>query len=131
MGDANPIRTLGDYSKPSNKGYRNTIELLVGKNVVPLPSDGIRGPHDTQYYMENPEQAFVEYAFSCIDEAGGTDIAKVTRKEPKTRQKWTRERKETINGRDQGIKEAIKIEGQDESRRSVYRSLESSSGSYK
>ncbi|GJY63338.1 hypothetical protein Tco_0464798 [Tanacetum coccineum] len=29
------------------------------------------GPHDTQYCMENPEQAFVEYAFSRIDEAGG------------------------------------------------------------
>nr|GEY20502.1 MAK10-like protein [Tanacetum cinerariifolium] len=128
IGDANPIRTLGDYSKPSNKGYRNTIELLVGKNVVPLRSAGIRdfaklvkanslpqdvpstsdrrlielenqvqrlmeahlaltqptqvnkitssceicsGPHDTQYYMENPEQAFVEYAFSRVDEAGG------------------------------------------------------------
>ncbi|GKC02813.1 hypothetical protein Tco_0994423 [Tanacetum coccineum] len=28
------------------------------------------GPHDTQYYMENPEQAFVEYASSRIDEAG-------------------------------------------------------------
>ncbi|GJW67383.1 zinc finger, CCHC-type containing protein [Tanacetum coccineum] len=27
MGDANPIRTLGDYSKPSHEGYRNTIEL--------------------------------------------------------------------------------------------------------
>ncbi|GJR19031.1 zinc finger, CCHC-type containing protein [Tanacetum coccineum] len=27
MGDENPIRTLGDYSKPSHKGYRNTIEL--------------------------------------------------------------------------------------------------------
>nr|GFA49655.1 hypothetical protein [Tanacetum cinerariifolium] len=33
MGDANPIRTLRDYSKPSHKGYRNTIELPVGKNV--------------------------------------------------------------------------------------------------
>ncbi|GKA50745.1 hypothetical protein Tco_0743818 [Tanacetum coccineum] len=33
MGDANPIRTLGDYSKPSHKGYRNTIELPVGSNV--------------------------------------------------------------------------------------------------
>nr|GEU64636.1 zinc finger, CCHC-type [Tanacetum cinerariifolium] len=41
MGDANPICTLGDYSKPSHKGYRNTIELLVGKNVVPLRSDTI------------------------------------------------------------------------------------------
>ncbi|GKE55520.1 hypothetical protein Tco_1494705, partial [Tanacetum coccineum] len=36
MGDANPIRTLGDYSKPSYKGYKNTIELLEGNNVVPL-----------------------------------------------------------------------------------------------
>nr|GEX86503.1 protein kinase-like domain, concanavalin A-like lectin/glucanase domain protein [Tanacetum cinerariifolium] len=32
-GDANSIRTHGDYSKPSNKGYRNTIELPVGNNV--------------------------------------------------------------------------------------------------
>ncbi|GJS81857.1 hypothetical protein Tco_0748398 [Tanacetum coccineum] len=42
MGDENPIRTLGDYSKPSHEGYRNTIELPVGKNVVSLPSDIIR-----------------------------------------------------------------------------------------
>nr|GEZ03842.1 zinc finger, CCHC-type [Tanacetum cinerariifolium] len=42
MGDTNPIRTLGDYSKPSHKGYKNTIELLVGNNVVPLRSDTIR-----------------------------------------------------------------------------------------
>ncbi|GJW44121.1 MAK10-like protein [Tanacetum coccineum] len=42
MGDANPIRTLRDYSRPSHKGYRNTIELLEGNNVVPLRSDTIR-----------------------------------------------------------------------------------------
>nr|GEV09957.1 MAK10-like protein [Tanacetum cinerariifolium] len=42
MRDENPIRTLGDYSKPSHEGYKNTIELLVGKNVVPLRSDTIR-----------------------------------------------------------------------------------------
>ncbi|GJZ66357.1 zinc finger, CCHC-type containing protein [Tanacetum coccineum] len=41
MGDANPIRTLGDYSKPSHEGYMNTIELPVGNNVVPLQSDTI------------------------------------------------------------------------------------------
>ncbi|GKB50167.1 MAK10-like protein [Tanacetum coccineum] len=29
------------------------------------------GPHDTQYCMENPEQAFVDYASSRADEAGG------------------------------------------------------------
>ncbi|GKA13704.1 MAK10-like protein [Tanacetum coccineum] len=42
MGDANPIRTLRDYSKPSHKGYKNTIELPVGNDVVPLRSDIIR-----------------------------------------------------------------------------------------
>nr|GEU82610.1 protein kinase-like domain, concanavalin A-like lectin/glucanase domain protein [Tanacetum cinerariifolium] len=42
MGDKNLIRTLGDYSIPSHKGYRNTIELCVGNNVVPLRSDTIR-----------------------------------------------------------------------------------------
>ncbi|GJW92364.1 hypothetical protein Tco_0169917 [Tanacetum coccineum] len=42
MGDANHIRTLGDYSKPSHEGYRNTIELPEGNNVVPLRSDTIR-----------------------------------------------------------------------------------------
>ncbi|GJX95130.1 zinc finger, CCHC-type containing protein [Tanacetum coccineum] len=42
MGDANPIRILGDYSKPSHEGYMNTIELPVGNNVVPLRSDAIR-----------------------------------------------------------------------------------------
>ncbi|GKB81103.1 MAK10-like protein [Tanacetum coccineum] len=33
--DKNLIRTLGDYSKPSHEGYRNTIELPVGNNVDP------------------------------------------------------------------------------------------------
>ncbi|GKD49808.1 zinc finger, CCHC-type containing protein, partial [Tanacetum coccineum] len=42
MGDANPIRNLGDYSKPSHEGYRNIIELPEGNNVVPLRSDTIR-----------------------------------------------------------------------------------------
>ncbi|GJV80536.1 hypothetical protein Tco_1516406 [Tanacetum coccineum] len=124
MGDANPIRTLRDYSRPSHKGYGNTIELPERNNVVPLQSNIIRlvkaislpqdvpstsdcrlielknqvkrsmeahlapkqlvqvnkitslceicsGPHDTQYCMENPEQAFVEYASSRTNEAGG------------------------------------------------------------
>ncbi|GJY81304.1 zinc finger, CCHC-type containing protein [Tanacetum coccineum] len=42
MGDANPIRTLGDYSRPSHEGYKNTIKLPEGNNVVPLRSDTIR-----------------------------------------------------------------------------------------
>ncbi|GJY13611.1 zinc finger, CCHC-type containing protein [Tanacetum coccineum] len=42
MGDKNHICTLGDYSKPSHEGYRNTIELPEGNNAVPLRSDTIR-----------------------------------------------------------------------------------------
>ncbi|GJT79692.1 hypothetical protein Tco_1054034 [Tanacetum coccineum] len=42
MGDENPIHTLGDYSKPSHEGYRNTIELPIGNNMVPFQSDTIR-----------------------------------------------------------------------------------------
>ncbi|GJS98305.1 MAK10-like protein [Tanacetum coccineum] len=42
MGDENPIHTLRDYSKPSHEGYKNTIELPVGNNVVPFRSDTIR-----------------------------------------------------------------------------------------
>ncbi|GJY96356.1 hypothetical protein Tco_0513266 [Tanacetum coccineum] len=137
MGDENPIGNLGDYSKPSHEGYRNTIELPAGNNVallkdlalydneswndlrdfakpvkeIALPQDvpstsdrrlielenqvqrlmeaylaltqptqvnkittscEIRsGPHDTQYCMENPEQAYVDYASSCTNEMGG------------------------------------------------------------
>nr|GEU29312.1 MAK10-like protein [Tanacetum cinerariifolium] len=42
MGDVNSICTLGDYSRPSYKCYRNTIELPEGHNVEPLRSDTIR-----------------------------------------------------------------------------------------
>ncbi|GJW02388.1 MAK10-like protein [Tanacetum coccineum] len=118
MGDENPIRTLGDYSKPSHEGYRNTIELPVKNNVertrlhlfqfsfrdqasnwlerlptgsittwedlttrflaqffppgrtAKLHNDILIGPHDTQYCMEDPKKAFVEYVSSRTDEAG-------------------------------------------------------------
>ncbi|GJX27701.1 hypothetical protein Tco_0235780 [Tanacetum coccineum] len=40
------------------------------------------GPYDTQYCMENPEQAFVDYTSSCTDEAGGALISD-TVKNPK------------------------------------------------
>ncbi|GJS30812.1 zinc finger, CCHC-type containing protein [Tanacetum coccineum] len=42
VSDANHIRTPGDYSRPSHEGYRNTIELPEGNNLVPLRSDTIR-----------------------------------------------------------------------------------------
>ncbi|GJY13577.1 MAK10-like protein [Tanacetum coccineum] len=40
-------------------------------NKVTTSYEICSGPHDTQYCMEDPEQAFVEYASSRIDEAGG------------------------------------------------------------
>ncbi|GKC93203.1 zinc finger, CCHC-type containing protein [Tanacetum coccineum] len=36
MGDANPIRTLRDYSKPRHEGYRYTTELPEGNIVEDL-----------------------------------------------------------------------------------------------
>ncbi|GJZ61753.1 hypothetical protein Tco_0617890 [Tanacetum coccineum] len=42
MGDVNPIYTFEDYSKPSHEGYRYTIDLPEGNNVVPLRFDTIR-----------------------------------------------------------------------------------------
>nr|GEX94524.1 ribonuclease H-like domain-containing protein [Tanacetum cinerariifolium] len=42
MGYANPISTLGDYYKPSHEGYKKTIELPIGNNVVPLRFNTIR-----------------------------------------------------------------------------------------
>ncbi|GKA58715.1 hypothetical protein Tco_0758028 [Tanacetum coccineum] len=40
-------------------------------NIITSSCEICSGPHDTQYYMENPEQAFVEYASSRNDEARG------------------------------------------------------------
>ncbi|GKE91632.1 hypothetical protein Tco_1572727, partial [Tanacetum coccineum] len=50
MGDANPICALGDYYKPSHKGY----------NVVPLRPDTIRlvqkGCSFHELWFEDPNQ---------------------------------------------------------------------------
>ncbi|GJV98893.1 hypothetical protein Tco_1554145 [Tanacetum coccineum] len=55
MGDMNPIRTLGGYSKPSYEGYRNTIELPVRNNLVPLRSDTIRNDEGIEWLdVEEP-----------------------------------------------------------------------------
>ncbi|GJX31620.1 hypothetical protein Tco_0241475 [Tanacetum coccineum] len=65
MGDENPIRTLGDYSKPSHEGYRNTIELPEGNNVVPLRSDTIRlVQNGCSFYglrLEDPNQHLKDF----------------------------------------------------------------------
>nr|GEX15123.1 zinc finger, CCHC-type [Tanacetum cinerariifolium] len=65
MGDENPIRTLGDYSRPSHKGYRYTIELLEQNNVVPLQSDTIRLVQDRCSFhglrSEDPNQHLKDF----------------------------------------------------------------------
>ncbi|GJT92052.1 hypothetical protein Tco_1080897 [Tanacetum coccineum] len=47
-----------------------TQPTLVHK--IATPCEICSGPHDTQNCVENPKQAFVEYASSRTDEAGGT-----------------------------------------------------------
>ncbi|GJU96369.1 hypothetical protein Tco_1321125 [Tanacetum coccineum] len=63
--DENPICTLGDYSKPSHEGYRNTIELPAGNNVVPLRSDTIRLVHNGcsfhGLWSEDPNQHLKDF----------------------------------------------------------------------
>ncbi|GJY11409.1 hypothetical protein Tco_0379594 [Tanacetum coccineum] len=39
-------------------------------NKITTSCEICSGPHDTQYCMEDQEQAFVEYASSCTNEAG-------------------------------------------------------------
>ncbi|GKD62772.1 hypothetical protein Tco_1300281 [Tanacetum coccineum] len=54
MGDANPTRTIKDYSKPSHEGYKNTIELPVGNNVDEGWNDAVI-PEEVSLNYENPD----------------------------------------------------------------------------
>nr|GEZ69097.1 acetolactate synthase [Tanacetum cinerariifolium] len=59
----------------------NQVQRLMEAHLAPTQPTQVNkidtsceicsGPHDTQYYMKNPEQAFVDYASSRIHEAGG------------------------------------------------------------
>ncbi|GJS79881.1 MAK10-like protein [Tanacetum coccineum] len=63
MRDENPIRTLGDYSKPCHEGYRNTIELPVGNSVVPLRFETIREKtrlHLFQFSLRDQARNWIE-----------------------------------------------------------------------
>ncbi|GJR53749.1 MAK10-like protein [Tanacetum coccineum] len=65
MEDVNHIRTLGDYSKPRHEGYRNTIELPEGNNVMPLRSNTIRlGQNGCSFHglrSEDPNQHLKDF----------------------------------------------------------------------
>nr|GEY43848.1 MAK10-like protein [Tanacetum cinerariifolium] len=56
MEKENYFHTLGDYSRPSQEGYRNIIELPDGNNVVPLQSETIRlVQNGCSFYELRPE----------------------------------------------------------------------------
>nr|GEY78817.1 MAK10-like protein [Tanacetum cinerariifolium] len=54
IANENPIRTLGNYSRPSHEGYRNTIDLLEGNNVTTIDQSTGGKLHDL-----NPEESWV------------------------------------------------------------------------
>nr|GEU47819.1 MAK10-like protein [Tanacetum cinerariifolium]GEV59209.1 MAK10-like protein [Tanacetum cinerariifolium] len=59
----------------------NQVQRLMKAYLTPNPPVQVNkiassceiysGPRNTQYCMKNPEQAFVDYASSCIEKAGG------------------------------------------------------------
>ncbi|GKC98035.1 MAK10-like protein [Tanacetum coccineum] len=49
------------------------------KSLIMASTFGSNGPHDTQYCMEDPEQAFVEYASSRTYEAGASQDARLSK----------------------------------------------------
>ncbi|GJX15918.1 hypothetical protein Tco_0216750 [Tanacetum coccineum] len=61
MENKKPIRTLGDYSRPSHEGYRNTIKLPDGNNVVPLRFDTINGCSFHRLRSEDPNQHLKDF----------------------------------------------------------------------
>ncbi|GKD09526.1 MAK10-like protein [Tanacetum coccineum] len=74
MGNANPIRTLGDYSKPSHEGYRNAIELPEWNNVSEDPNqhlkDFLKLVDSLDLYVANRERTRMHlFQFSLRDQA--------------------------------------------------------------
>ncbi|GJU38353.1 hypothetical protein Tco_1191310 [Tanacetum coccineum] len=82
-----PIKAISSPQDVPSTSDRRLIELeiqvqhLMEVHIAPMQPTQVNkitssceicsGPHDTQYYMEDPEQAFVEYASLHTDEAGG------------------------------------------------------------
>ncbi|GJV63028.1 hypothetical protein Tco_1473856 [Tanacetum coccineum] len=84
---AKPVKAISlpqDVLSTSDRrliGLENQVQRLMEAHLAPKQPVQVNkisssceiysGPHDTQCCMENPEQAFVEYASLRIDEAGG------------------------------------------------------------
>ncbi|GKA16832.1 hypothetical protein Tco_0696669 [Tanacetum coccineum] len=63
--------TCPEYIRPSSYRAHLAPKQHVQVKKISSSCEICSGPHDTQYCMENPEQAFVEYASSHTDEARG------------------------------------------------------------
>ncbi|GJY23492.1 hypothetical protein Tco_0397150 [Tanacetum coccineum] len=61
-------------------------KLRIQVNKIASSCKICSGPHDTQYCMENPEQAFVEYASSRTTEAGASQDARLSKFEANFKQ---------------------------------------------
>ncbi|GKA25425.1 hypothetical protein Tco_0711534, partial [Tanacetum coccineum] len=84
---ANPIKAITlPQDVPSTSDLRlielkNQVQRLMEAHLAPTQPTQVNkiatsceicsGPHDTQYCMKDPKQAFFEYASSRTDEAGG------------------------------------------------------------
>ncbi|GJW62987.1 hypothetical protein Tco_0114871 [Tanacetum coccineum] len=84
---AKPVKAISfpkDVSSTSDRRLirlKNQVQRLMEAHLAPKPPVQVNkitssceicsGPHDTQYCMENPEQAFVDYTSSRTDKAGG------------------------------------------------------------
>nr|GEV67003.1 outer membrane protein porin [Tanacetum cinerariifolium] len=90
---AKPVKAISLPRDVPNASDRHLIELenqvqhLMEAHLAPKPYVQVNkiaslceicsGPYDTQYWMENPEQAFVDYASSHIDEARDARLFKL------------------------------------------------------
>ncbi|GKD87521.1 hypothetical protein Tco_1358675, partial [Tanacetum coccineum] len=90
---AKPVNAIvlpQDVPSTSNRHLieiENQVQLLIEAHLALTQPTQVKkittsceicsSPHDTQYCMEDPEQAFVEYASSCTDETGGKMTNKV------------------------------------------------------
>ncbi|GKB02377.1 MAK10-like protein, partial [Tanacetum coccineum] len=85
------IQKVPHHDVPNASDHRlikleNQVQRLMEAHLPPKPSIQVNkiassceicsGPHDTNYCMENPEQAFVDYASSRTNKAGNARLSK-------------------------------------------------------
>ncbi|GKE23039.1 MAK10-like protein, partial [Tanacetum coccineum] len=65
-----------DFAKPVKAiALPQDVPSTSDRRLIELENQICSGPHDTQYCMEDPEQAFVKYASSRTNEAGDARLS--------------------------------------------------------